>query len=348
MAQLKVDAYLPGTAGSADAASEVAKAHVRGFDGVFSAETAHDPFLQLAAGMASGPGMTYGTAIAVAFPRSPMITAMAAWDLQAQSEGNFILGLGTQVRAHIQRRFSTVWDSPGPRLREYIESLHAIWDTFQDGKPLKFDGEFYQFSLMAPFFNPGPLPFKRPEVFISAVGPYNCRLVGEVCDGMHVHPFHTVKYLDEHVLPHVQEGAAKAGRNLGDITLSSTVFCVTGRTDEEMDASMTAVKQQIAFYASTPAYRRVLEIEGWDFGPELTAMSKRGKWAEMGSLISDEVVETVGVVAPTDHLGAALHKRYATRLGRIGYYTLGSELADLAEQDWKDLIAATKGQPSES
>jgi probable F420-dependent oxidoreductase len=342
MSQLLIDAYLPTTTGPIQAPEAVAQAALRGFDGVFSAETAHDPFLQLAAGIPSGPGMTFGTAIAVAFPRSPMTTAMMAWDLQAQSDGNFILGLGTQVRAHIQRRFSTVWDSPGPRLREYVAALHAIWDTWQDGAPLRFKGDFYQFTLMAPFFDPGPLSYDRPKVFISAVGPYNCRLVGEVCDGMHVHPFHTIKYLDEHVLPHVSEGAQLAGRDMKDITLSSTVFCVTGSNEKEMEASRTAAKQQIAFYASTPAYRRVLEIEGWEFGPELTAMSKRGKWTEMGALISDDVLETVAVVAPIDELGAAVNNRYRGKLGRLGFYTLGDELSGLSPEQWSQLISTTR------
>ena len=343
MSQLFVDAYLSTTTGPAEAPGEVAKAAGRGFDGVFSAETAHDPFLQLAAGMTAGSGMTFGTAIAVAFPRSPMTTAMMAWDLQSQANGHFILGLGTQVRAHIQRRFSTVWDSPGPRLREYVAALHAIWDTWQDGVPLRFKGDFYQFTLMAPFFDPGPLPFGRPEVFISAVGPYNCRLVGEVCDGMHVHPFHTVRYLDEHVLPLVSEGASLAGRDRGDITLSSTVFCVTGSDEQEMEASRKAAKQQVAFYASTPSYRRVLELEGWEFGPELTAMSKRGQWEEMGALISDEVLEKVAVVAPVQDLGAAINERYSARLGRVGFYTLGNELDGLTPDQWDHLIATTRG-----
>lgn len=342
MPTLKVDAYLPTTTGPAQAPDAVTEASRLGFDGVFSAETTHDPFLQLAAGIPSGLGMTFGTAIAVAFPRSPMVTAMTAWDLQVQSEGKFILGLGTQVRAHIQRRFSTVWDSPGPRLREYIAALHAIWDTWQDGAPLRFKGDFYQFTLMAPFFNPGPLPFDRPKVFISAVGPYNCRLVGEVCDGMHVHPFHTIKYLDEHIIPHVREGAEVAGRNIHDVTFSSTVFCVTGSNQEEMEASRVAAKQQIAFYASTPSYRRVLEIEGWEFGPEPTAMSKRGQWAEMGSLISDDVLETVAVVAPIERLGAAIKSRYQGRLNRIGFYTLGNELSDLSLEEWNHLISSVR------
>ena len=166
MSQLFVDAYLPTSTGPTESPVAVNNALERGFDGVFSAETAHDPFLQLAAGITAGPGMTFGTAIAVAFPRSPMTTAMMAWDLQAQSEGQFILGLGTQVRAHIQRRFSTVWDSPGPRLREYVAALHAIWDTWQDGVPLRFKGDFYQFTLMAPFFDPGPLIYDRPKIFM--------------------------------------------------------------------------------------------------------------------------------------------------------------------------------------
>ncbi len=339
---MKVDHVMSSTTGPADAPRAVARAARIGFDGVFSVETAHDPYLQLAAGIPSGPGLEFGTAIAVAFPRSPMTTAMIAWDLQAQSEGRFLLGLGTQIRAHITRRFSTVWDSPGPRMREYIEAMRAIWATWQRGEALRYDGDFYQFSLMTPFFDPGPIPFDPPKVYISAVGPFNCRLVGTHCDGIHVHAFHTEKYLDEFVIPSVRAGADQAGRPLEEIEFVSAAFCVTGRDEAEMAVSRQAVKQQIAFYASTPAYRGVLDIEGWDFGPTLTAMSKRGKWIEMADVIEDEVVEKFAVVAPIDELGAAIRRRYEGRLDRVAYYTLSNELDHLSEDELARLVASTK------
>ncbi len=340
---MKVDFVLPGTTGPGGAPALVARAKTVGFDGAFSVETAHDPFLQLAAGIPHGEGMDFGTAIAVAFPRSPMNTAMIAWDLQRHSGGHFILGLGTQIKAHITRRFSATWDSPGPRLREYIESMRAIWRTWQEGEALSYKGEFYQFSLMTPFFDPGPIEFAPPKVFISAVGPFNCRLVGTHCDGIHIHAFHTEKYLDEFLIPAVKAGADEAGRSLDEIQFNSAIFVVTGRDEAELEASKRGVKQQIAFYASTPAYRGVLDIEGWDFGPKLTAMSKRGKWEEMADVIEDEVLERFAVVGPVEDIGPAIRARYAGRLDRVSYYTIANELDALTDEELSGLVAATKG-----
>ncbi|HJR91752.1 MAG TPA: TIGR03617 family F420-dependent LLM class oxidoreductase [Acidimicrobiia bacterium] len=319
---MKVDYYFPpalplGAAAAADNASRL------GYDGFFTAETAHDPFLPLVMAASAAPGLDLGTSIAVAFPRSPMSMAMLAWDLAAVSEGRFILGLGTQVKAHITRRFSQVWDRPAPRLADYIRAMRAIWDTWQNGTPLRYEGDFYQFSLMTPFFNPGPIDHPNVPVAIAGVGPYLSRLAGELCQGFHVHPFHTVAYLDQVVLPNIASGAEEAGRALSDCDRITTVFVVTGRTQEEMEQAMGVVKQQIAFYASTPSYAPVLEASGWDFGPKLTAMSKRGEWAEMAQLISDDVVAEVGIVAPIEDLADAVHRRYGDRVQRVGFYTLG-------------------------
>ncbi len=322
---MKVDYYFPpGPPEGAPAAAREAVA--LGYDGFFTAETQHDPFFPLALASVTEPGLELGTAIAVAFPRSPMVTAMTAWDLARMSNGRFLLGLGTQIRAHIVRRFSTTWDSPGPRLREYIQSLRAIWDAWQSSTPLSFHGEFYQFSLMTPFFDPGPIPNPRVPVYIAGVGPYLSRLAGEMCDGFHVHPFHTVRYLDDVVLPGIASGASGAGRSIDDVERVTTVFVMTGETDAEIEQAMGPVRQQISFYASTPSYRPVLEASGWDFGEELNAMSKRGQWAEMADLIPDEVVLDVGVAAPIDRLAAAIKDKYGDRVQRIGFYTIGSML----------------------
>ena len=319
---MKIDYYFPPArpGGAGPAALSAAE---QGYDGFFTAETQHDPFLPLAVAAAATDDLDFGTAIAVAFPRSPMVTAMISWDLAADSGGRFILGLGTQVRAHITRRFSTTWDRPGARLQDYIRSLRAIWEAWQTGSPLRYEGEFYSFTLMTPFFDPGPIPQPGVPVAIAGVGPYLSRLAGESCDGFHVHPFHTAAYLDEVVLPNIEQGARAAGRSADDCERISTVFLVTGETQAAMDASMAAAKQQIAFYASTPSYAPVLEANGWDFGPRLTAMSKRGEWQEMASVISDDVVEAVGIVAPIDRVGAAIRSRYESRVQRIGFYTLG-------------------------
>lgn len=319
---MKVDFYLPPSLPDG-AATAAVRARRLGYDGLFTAETAHDPFLPLAVAATAGTGLDLGTAIAVAFPRSPMTVAMTAWDLAAVTGGRFILGLGTQVKAHITRRFSQVWDRPGPRLADYIRSLRAIWSAWQEQTPLRYEGEFYKFSLMTPFFDPGPIEHPDVPVAIAGVGPFLSRLAGELCDGFHVHPFHTVAYLDEVVLPGIAAGAKSAGRTLADCERYTTVFVVTGATDAEIEQTMSAVKQQIAFYASTPSYAPVLEASGWDFGPRLTAMSKRGQWAEMADVITDDVVAEVGVVAPLDGLGAAIRGRYGDRVQRIGLYTLG-------------------------
>jgi probable F420-dependent oxidoreductase len=322
---MKVDFYYPPS--PPEGAPESAKAAANlGYDGFFTAETQYDPFLPLALAATAEPGLDLGTAIAVAFPRSPMIMAMTAWDLARMSRGRFMLGLGTQVRAHIVRRFSTTWDRPVPRLREYILALRAIWGSFQDSSPLAFDGDFYQFSLMTPFFNPGPIPNPEVPIYIAGVGPYLSRLAGELCSGFHVHPFHTVRYLDEVVLPGIAAGAGISGRALGDVELATTVFVMTGASDSDVEQAMGPVRQQIAFYASTPSYLPVLEAEGWTFGGELNAMSKQGRWEEMAALVPDDAVLTVGVAATADRLAEAIQERYGDRVQRIGFYTIGPTL----------------------
>lgn len=337
---MKVDYYLPPSLFPA-AADAARRAQRLGFDGFFTAETTHDPFLPLAVAATAGDRLDLGTAIAVAFPRSPMVIAQTAWDLAAATNGRFILGLGTQVKAHITRRFSTVWDSPGPRLRDYILSLRAIWNSFQTGEPLRYEGPYYRFSLLTPFFNPGPIDHPDIPIAIAGVNTYLCRLAGELCQGFHVHPFHTVKYLDEVVIPAIAEGAAAAGRSPEDVELITTVFVVTGRDEKEMDRMREAVRQQIAFYASTPSYRVVLETHGWDVGDRLNQLSRRGEWEEMTRLIPDEMIEEAAVVAPPEELGAAIKRRYGNRVERVGYYTLmGDGL--FTEDQWAAVVAATK------
>lgn len=338
---MEIDFYCPPDQAS-DARSAAAYAARLGFDGFFTAETTHDPFLPLMLAADEAPDLDLGTAIAVAFPRSPMVTAMTSWDLARVTGGKFILGLGTQVRAHITRRFSTEWGNPGPRLRDYIQALRAIWDTWQNGTRLRHEGDFYQFSLMTPFFDPGPIDHPDIPVAIAGVGPYLSRLAGELCDGFHVHPFHTTAYLDQVVLPQISAGAEEAGRSRDDCQRISTVFVVTGTSDEQMAGMMAAVKQQIAFYASTPSYRPVLEASGWDFGPRLTAMSKRGEWSEMAEVITDEVVAEIGVVAPLDQLGASIRDRYGDRLQRIGFYNLGGYLS-LDEDEVGQVLTDIRG-----
>ncbi|HET9203172.1 MAG TPA: TIGR03617 family F420-dependent LLM class oxidoreductase [Acidimicrobiia bacterium] len=338
---MKVDFYYPPSPPEHAGAAAV-EAHEAGYDGFFTAETQHDPFFPLALAAVAQPGLDLGTAIAVAFPRSPMVMAMTAWDLARMSGGRFMLGLGTQVRAHIVRRFSSTWDRPVPRLREYIQALRSIWASFQDSDPLSFEGEFYRFSLITPFFNPGPIRHPDVPVYIAGVGPYLSRLAGELCQGFHVHPFHTTRYLDQVVIPAISSGAGAAGRTIEDVELATTVFVMTGETETEVEQAMDPVRQQIAFYASTPSYLPVLEAEGWDFGGELNAMSKRGEWQEMAALVPDEAVLTVGVAAPIDGLANAIRDRYGDRVQRIGFYTIGPTLH--ADPDaLRQVIAGLKG-----
>ncbi|MGQ0849185.1 MAG: TIGR03617 family F420-dependent LLM class oxidoreductase [Actinomycetota bacterium] len=337
---LKVDFYLPPTTGLSGVDAAAHRAAELGYDGFFTAETVHNPFLPLALAANADPHLILGTAIAVAFPRSPMITASIAWDLAAASSGRFILGLGTQVKAHIVRRFAGEWLPPGPRMRDYLLALRAIFATFQNSEPLKYEGEFYRLSLMTPFFNPGPIDHPDVPLAIAGVGPYMARLAGEMCQGFHVHPFHTVKYLDEVVLPKIREGADAAGRTMADIDLITTVFVVTGRDQAEIEQAMEPTKAQIAFYASTPDYSAVNELHGWDVSEQLRTMSRRGEWTEMAALITDEMVAEVAVVAPIDSLGAAITQRYGDRVQRVGYYTLLGQPWN--DEEMKSLIASTK------
>lgn len=323
---MKVDYYF-APAPPETAAAAARSAAEFGYDGFFTAETQYDPFLPLTHAAAATPELEYGTAIAVAFPRSPSVMAMTAWDLARQTDGRFLLGLGTQVRAHIVRRFSSLWSGkPAPQLREYIQAMRAVWDSWQNGVPLAFEGEYYNLSLMTPFFNPGPIKHPDVPVYIAGVGPYLSALAGELCDGFHVHPFHTVPYLDQVVLPNMRDAAESAGRSLDDVERVTTIFIMTGNNDEEIAESMGPVRQQISFYASTPSYRSVLEASGWDFGAELHAMSKRGEWDKMPAAIPDEALHEVGVVAPIDGLADAIKERYGDRVQRVGFYTLGSVL----------------------
>jgi probable F420-dependent oxidoreductase len=250
-----------------------------------------------------------------------MVTAQLSWDLADLSNGRFILGLGTQVKAHITRRFSTTWDSPGPRLREYILSMRAIWDSFQNNTPLKFEGEFYKFSLLTPFFSPGPIKTPDIPIYIAGVNEYLCRLAGELCQGFHVHPFHTIRYLKEAILPNIEKGLQKTGRQRSDIQLASAVFVVTGENDREIQDSKGAVKAQIAFYASTSSYEPVLACHGWEsIGKDLNALSRQGRWAEMAEAIPDEMLNEFAIVAPYDQLARRVRERYDGLLDRVAYY----------------------------
>ena len=291
-----------------------------GFDGLWVAEAAHNPFLPLAHAAVDTERITLGTAIAVAFARSPMIVAQTAWDLAEQSSGRFILGLGTQIQPHITKRFSAKWGKPVKQLREYIEALRAIWRSFQTGAELRYAGEYYNLSLLPPFFAPRPMAHHQIPIYIAGVNTGLAKLAGALCDGFHIHSFHTPTYLQDVLLPAFREGRAKSGFN-EPLTLSCAVFVVTGEDDAAIDESKRLTKSQIAFYASTPSYSRVLEIHGWhDLIPRLNALLRRNRWNEMHKLISDEMLEHFAVIAPPDELPYKIRERYQGLLNRVGYY----------------------------
>ena len=305
------------------------KVEAIGYGCLWTSETQHDPFLPLAVAATATSSIKLGTSIAVAFPRSPMVIAYTAWDIQKASAGRFILGLGSQVRAHNQRRFSVKFESPGPKLREVVLALRAIWECWQNGTPLRFQGVFYKFDLMTPFFNPGPIAHPKIPIFIAGVNRYMCRMAGEVCNGLHVHPFHTPKYLREYVHPAVQEGLQASGRSRQDFTYATSSFVIVGDTDRERAENREAVRQQIAFYASTRTYEPVLAAHGWEgIIPELHQKSLNGDWKGMARLITDQMLDTVAVSGTYESIGGKLRERYAGLLDRTSLYQPYEALVD--------------------
>ncbi|MBI3989883.1 MAG: TIGR03617 family F420-dependent LLM class oxidoreductase [candidate division NC10 bacterium] len=313
------------------------RAEAMGFDGLWSSETQHDPFLPLAVAATRTSRLKLGTAIAVAFPRSPMILAYTAWDLQAASDGRFILGLGTQVKGHNERRFSVKWESPGPKLREVIQALRTIWDCWQNGTKLDFRGQFYTFTLMTPFFQPPPIAHPRIPIFIAGVNPYMARLAGELCDGFHVHPFNSAKYLREVLVPAVEEGLRRSGRKRTDIQLAASIFTIMGETEQEIAQARQAVKEQIAFYGSTRTYEGVLAAHGWqDLSPKLHRKSVEGDWQGMADLITDEMLAAYAVSGTYETIAGRIKERYAGLLDRVWLYRHAKLTLD--DPRWEKLI----------
>jgi probable F420-dependent oxidoreductase len=330
-----------GGIGGFENAGELAKLQEsQGYDGLWSAETGHDPFFPLLVAGLATERIQLGTGIAVAFARSPMTTAMQANDLQLASKGRFLLGLGSQIKPHIEKRFSMPWSHPAPRMREFILAMRAIWDNWNNGTKLAFEGEFYKHTLMTPFFSPGPNPYGPPKVFLAGVGQHMTEVAGEVCDGFLVHPFTTERYLKEVTLPALEKGFAKGGRNRADYETSGTAFVITG-TDQEKEAARGLVKSQVSFYGSTPAYRPVLELHGWgDLQTELNGLSKQGKWADMANLIDDEILHTFAIECELDEVADRLIERFGGALDRTGFYTQLTSDPDAKAEIIKKLQAA--------
>jgi probable F420-dependent oxidoreductase len=334
---MKIDGGLRGGLDHATAAA--AELERRGYDGVLSAETSHDPFLPLLLAAQDTERLDLATSIAVAFARNPMTLAQTAWDLQAASHGRFILGLGSQIKPHIERRFSMPWSHPAARMREMILAIRAIWACWNEGTKLDFRGDFYTHTLMTPFFNPGPNPHGDARIFLAGVGELMTEVAGEAADGFICHGFTTRRFLDEVTLPALEKGRAKAGKTMEGFELSGPMFVVTGRDEAEMAEAAKGVRGQIAFYGSTPAYRKVLDLHGWgDLQTELNRMSKDGRWAEMGELIDDEILAEFAVVAPLDEVAAGLRARWGDVLGRLSFYTPYQSTDD----QWERVIADLK------
>lgn len=313
-----------------------------GFSGVIASETKHDSFLPLAIAANGTENLDLLTSVAIAFSRSPMEVAQTAWDLQNLSDGRFILGLGTQVKAHITRRFSMPWDKPVARLKDYIGAVRAIWESFQSEGPLKYEGEFYSHTLMTPFFNPGPIDHPEIPIYIAGVNTSLAKLAGEVCDGFHVHPFHSPEYVRQVVKPAIAEGAEKANRSSEDIKLATAVFVITGGSEEEISAQREAMRSQTAFYASTPTYRTVMEAHGWgEVGERLSGLAREKKWREMPGCITDEMLAAFAIEAAPEEVGDALREKYEGLVDRVALYLPFAP----GERDefWRGIIKSVRG-----
>ena len=282
-----------------------------GYDAASTGETQHDPFFPLLLGMEHTQRMRFSS-LAIAFPRSPYVTANMAWDLSKFSGGRFVLGLGTQVKGHNERRFSVPWAPPGPRLRDYINCMRAIWDSWQNGTKPNYEGEYYQYKLTSPFFNPGPIEHPDIPIVIAAVNPFNARLAGEVCDGIAIHGFSTFKYIREVLIPAVHEGARRAGKDPSKVQVRGGGFIVTGRTEEEVAKAKERSRRQISFYASTRSYGNVMKLHGWaDEAAQLHRLSIEGKWDDRVGLITDEMMEEFCVIGTWDEMPARMREKFA-------------------------------------
>ncbi|QZT64013.1 LLM class F420-dependent oxidoreductase [Mycolicibacterium austroafricanum] len=313
---LKVDAAVVSQLSQVPAAAR--RLERRGYDGCWTAEINHDPFLPLTLAAEHTHSIELGTSIAVAFARNPMTVAQIGWDLQDYSGGRFILGLGSQIKPHIEKRFSMPWSKPVGRMREFVLALRAIWMSWSDGSRLEFDGEFYTHKLMTPMFVPPRHPYGDPRVFVAAVGDRMTEMCGEVADGLLAHAFSTQRYVREVTIPTLTRGIERAGRTRADIEVASPLFIVTGVDEQQMAAAAVATRKQIAFYASTPAYRSVLELHGWgDLQTELHSLSREGDWDTMGSLIDDGMLAEFAVVALVDDVVDKIRARCDGLIDRV-------------------------------
>ena len=334
---MKIDG--PFYAQLGEAAREARRLADIGYDGVYTLEGSWDPFYPLVMVSEHAPQLDIATGIAVAFPRNPMHLAYQAWDLQKFSNGKFLLGIGSQVKAHIEKRFGVAFEHPAARMREYILALKAIFNCWQHGSPLNFHGEYFRHTLMTPMFNPGPLPCAPPPILLGALGPKMTEVAGEVADGLIVHPFNSMPFLLEHALPAVQRGLAKGGRSREDFILQINAIVITGETEETTAAATTSVKSLLGFYSSTPAYRPPMEAVGYgDLQPELNRLSKEGRWEELRSYIDQAFLDAFVTSGHPDEIAGKLRAKYGSLADRLAIY------APYAAPDamWKSIVAQLK------
>jgi probable F420-dependent oxidoreductase len=292
-------------------ADDARRAEALGYDGVITDETKDDPYIVMALAAQATSRVSLATAVAIAFPRSPTVTALSAWTLQRLSGGRFKLGLGSQVKGHIERRYGVAWSAPGPWLREYVQALWAIWDCWQNGTKLDFQGEHYKLSLMVPLFAPRPIEHPHIPVELAAVNPYMCQVAGEVADGIRAHPIATPRYIADVMLPAARKGAAKAGRDLAGFSMCVMPLVATASDRTGLAARVSDVRARVAFYASTPAYVIAFETEGYgEVARALQGLARAQRWEEMSGLISDEMLDAYAVIGTYDEIAAKLHARY--------------------------------------
>ena len=311
-----------------------------GYDGAWAPEAGHDPLLILTGVASSTTRLELGTGIVVAFGRSPLITATMANDVQILSQGRLLLGLGSQIKPHIEKRYSMPWSRPAARMREYVLAVKAIWSSWNEGARMNFRGEFYQHTLMTPFFSPSPHDYGPPKIFLAAVGEMMTEVAGEVADGLLVHPFTTERYLREVTLPALERGFAKGNRDHSTFQISFSGMVVPGDTDAERRSASIGVRKQLAFYGSTPAYRAVLDLHGWgELQPRLNELSRSGGWDEMAELIDDDVLDAFSVVAPVNQVASRVQQRFGDTVDRFSVYP--SE--DIDEECAREILAGFRG-----
>ncbi|MBQ0760453.1 MAG: TIGR03617 family F420-dependent LLM class oxidoreductase [Zhongshania sp.] len=316
---MKIDG--PFYADMAGAAAEAKRLAAIGYDGVYTLEGSWDPFLPLALASEHAPELDIATGIAVAFPRNPSHIAYQAWDLQKFSQGKFMLGIGSQIKAHIEKRFGLAFSPPAARMREYTLAVKAFFDCWQNGSRLDFQGEYYRHTLMTPMFNPGPNPYGVPPILLGALGPMMTQVAGEVADGLIIHPFNSVPFVQDHALPAVRKGLEKSGRREEDFIIQVNAIVITGETDAAYHAAEQSVKGLLGFYASTPAYLPPMDAVGLgDLQPKLNALSKEGKWEQLGDYINNEFLDAFCIRGKPDEIAGKLKKQYGSYADRLAIY----------------------------